>query len=143
MNIGKAAVASGISAKTIRYYEDSGLIPAANRTRAGYRVYSETDVHTLRFIQRARHLGLPVRDIRQLLALWRDRSRTSAEVKGLALAHMSVLDRKLASLQSMRRTLEHLIAHCQGDDRPDCPILDDLAGRGAVSSRNDVGSSLN
>jgi Cu(I)-responsive transcriptional regulator len=143
MNIGQAAQASGLSVKTIRYYEDTGLIPAAGRTRAGYRDYSEKEVHTLRFIQRARRLGLSVQSIRQLLALWQDRNRASAEVKALALAHVTVLDRKLADLQAMRGTLQHLIAHCEGDERPDCPILDDLAGEGTKLLGEDTRPSLN
>jgi Cu(I)-responsive transcriptional regulator len=143
MNIGQAATASGVSAKTIRYYEVTGLIPAASRTEAGYRVYDEQDVHTLRFIQRARRLGFSVESIRQLLALWQDRNRESAEVKNLALAHMAVLDQKLTGLQSMKRTLERLIAHCQGDERPDCPIVDDLAGQRPGAPRNDTASSIN
>jgi MerR family copper efflux transcriptional regulator len=143
MNIGQAAQASGLSAKTIRYYEDTGLIPAAGRTRVGYRDYNEKEVHTLRFIQRARRLGVPVKGIRRLLALWQDRNRTSADVKALALAHVTVLDRKLADVQAMRRTLQHLIAHCEGDERPDCPILDDLAGQGTELQVEDISTSLN
>jgi MerR family copper efflux transcriptional regulator len=143
MNIGQAAQASGLSAKMIRYYEDTGLIPAAGRTMAGYREYNEKEVHTLRFIQRARRLGVPVQSIRQFLALWQDRNRTSAEVKALALAHVTVLDRKLADLQAMRRTLQHLISHCRGDERPDCPILDDLAGQSTELLIEDTRPSLN
>ena len=127
MNIGQAAAASGMPAKTIRYYEDIGLIPAASRTGAGYRAYDTKARPLLRFIHGARQLGFSMQDIRRLLALWQDRSRASADVKALTLAHLSVLERKLADLQTMRRMLEHLIAHCEGDDRPDCPILDDLA----------------
>ncbi|KUM25605.1 hypothetical protein AU467_25905 [Mesorhizobium loti] len=143
MNIGQAAQASGISAKTIRYYEDTGLIPAADRTGAGYRVYDENDVHTLRFIQRARRLGFSVQTVRRLLALWQDRNRTSADVKTLAVAQMVEVNQKLASLQAMRRTLEHLIAHCEGDDRPDCPILDDLAAQEKKRSRQTADTGLN
>ncbi|MFC0808874.1 Cu(I)-responsive transcriptional regulator [Ensifer sp. P24N7] len=127
MNIGQAAAASGIPAKMIRYYEETGLIPTASRTRAGYRAYDAKEVQTLRFIHRARQLGFSMHDIRRLLALWQDRNRASADVKALALAHLTVLDLKLAHLQTMRRALEHLIVHYEGDDRPDCPILDDLA----------------
>ncbi|MFJ1311894.1 Cu(I)-responsive transcriptional regulator [Agrobacterium sp. P15N1-A] len=127
MNIGQAATASGIPAKMIRYYEETGLIPAASRTECGYRAYDTKDVQTLRFIHRARHLGFSMEDIRQLLSLWQDRHRTSADVRALALAHITGLDLKLENLQTMQRTLKHLIAHCEGDDRPDCPILDDLA----------------
>jgi len=142
MNIGQAAQASGISAKTIRYYENTGLIPAASRTRTGYRVYNEREVHTLRFIHRARRLGFSIQDIRRLLSLWQDRNRESADVKVLALSHLAVLDRKLANLQAMQRTLEHLIAHCEGNDRPDCPILDDLAGTVTVRTGEEIGSQL-
>ena len=131
MNIGQAAAASGVSAKTIRYYEDTGLIPAAGRSNAGYRVYDQNDVHTLRFIQRSRQLGFPVASVRQLLALWQDRNRNSAEVRTLALAQIDLLRQKLAALQAMERSLQHLAAHCQGDQRPECPILDDLAERKA------------
>lgn len=143
MNIGQAAQASGLSAKTIRYYEDTGLIPAASRTMAGYRDYNGKEVHILRFIQRARRLGVPVQSIRQLLALWQDRNRASADVKALALAHVTVVDRKLADLQAMRRTLQHLIAHCKGDDRPECPILDDLAGQSTELLIEDTRPRLN
>jgi MerR family copper efflux transcriptional regulator len=142
MNIGQAAAASGISAKTIRYYEDTGLVPVADRTGAGYRVYNENDVHTLRFIQRARRLGFSMGSIRQLLTLWQDRNRASAEVKVLALAQMAELNQKLVGLRAMKRTLEHLAAHCQGDDRPDCPILDDLAGEKAVPPSSGVRSGF-
>lgn len=128
MNIGQAAKASGVSQRMIRHYEAIGLIPSAARTEAGYRVYSDADVHTLRFIGRARDLGFPLPDIELLVRLWHDRSRGSAEVKALAQTHMATLDRKIAELQSMRRTLEHLSATCHGDKRPDCPILDGLAG---------------
>lgn len=130
MNIGQAAEASGISAKTIRYYEDIGLIPAADRSDGGYRIYDKHAVHTLRFIHRSRELGFSMRDIRQLLTLWQDRQRASADVKQLARAHMEELDRKLEQLRSMRQTLEHLVEHCEGDNRPDCPILDGLSGQG-------------
>lgn len=143
MNIGQAAQASGMAAKTIRYYEDIGLLPAASRSRAGCRVYNEKEVHTLRFIHRARQLGFSMEGIRRLLALWQDRNRTSADVKALALAHVTALDRKLKDLRAMKRTLEHLIAHCEGDDRPDCPILADLAGKRTGFSAGNFGQSLN
>ncbi|MGH6808861.1 MAG: Cu(I)-responsive transcriptional regulator [Ensifer adhaerens] len=142
MNIGQAAQASGLSAKTIRYYEINGLLPAASRSRAGYRVYDEKEVHTLRFIHRARQLGFSMQDIRQLLTLWQDRDRASADVKALALAHASVLDRKLADVQAMLRTLRHLIAYCEGDNRPECPILDDLAGESTELPIRDIRPSL-
>lgn len=131
LNIGQAAQGSGLSAKTIRYYQNTRLMPAAGRTRAGYRDYDKNEVYTLRLIHRARRLGFSMDDIRRLLTLWQDRNRTSADIKTLALSHPTALDRKLAELQAMQRTLEHLVAHCDGDERPDCPILDDLAGPGA------------
>lgn len=126
MNIGHAAEASGVSAKMIRYYEQTGLIPPAQRTESGYRDYSETDVHMLRFIRRARDLGFSVHQIEDLLKLWTDRSRKSADVKALARAHIEQLRRKILELESMSETLEHLVGCCSGDDRPDCPILADL-----------------
>jgi Cu(I)-responsive transcriptional regulator len=127
MNIGEAAKVSGVSAKMIRYYEATGLIAKASRSDAGYRHYSEMDVHTLRFIRRARDLGFTMEQIAQLLALWRDRSRRSADVKRLALAHIAVLRHKIAELEAMAATLSHLATHCHGDDRPHCPILANLA----------------
>ena len=127
MTIGEAAKASGVSAKMIRYYEATGLIAKASRSDAGYRHYSETDVHTLRFIRRARDLGFTMEGIAELLALWRDRSRRSADVKRVALAHVDALKHKIAALDAMAATLSHLAAHCHGDDRPHCPILADLA----------------
>ncbi|WP_233234779.1 Cu(I)-responsive transcriptional regulator [Bordetella sp. LUAb4] len=126
MNIGQAATATGISAKMIRYYEGIGLIDAAGRTEAGYRVYSDHDLHTLRFIRRARDLGFSIEVMRDLLALWRDRGRASADVKRIALEHVAELERKAAALRQMADTLQHLAAHCHGDQRPDCPIIDEL-----------------
>jgi Cu(I)-responsive transcriptional regulator len=128
MTIGQAAKASHVSAKMIRHYESIGLLSKAQRTNAGYRLYDGTDVHTLRFIQRARSLGFPLETIKTLLALWRNRRRSSAQVKDLATKHVVDLERKIAEMQSMVRTLKHLAHNCHGDDRPDCPILDDLAG---------------
>lgn len=127
MNIGTAAKRSGVPAKTIRYYEGVGLIPSAGRTAAGYRVYSDADVETLRFIHRARALGFSVREVAALLALWQDRGRASADVRALALDHVAGIDARIAELQAMRRTLMALVDICAGDDRPDCPILDGLA----------------
>ena len=126
MNIGDAAAASGVSAKMIRHYESIGLIAAA-RSGNGYRVYADRDVAVLRFIRHARDLGFPLEDIRRLLMLWQDRGRASAEVKRLALAHVEALESKADSLRTMAASLRHLAAHCHGDSRPDCPILDDLA----------------
>jgi MerR family copper efflux transcriptional regulator len=127
MNIGEAAATSGVSAKMIRYYEEIGLTPPAARTASGYRVYAENDVHTLRFIRRARDLGFSVEEMAELLALWRDRRRASADVKRIALAHVDDLERRMRELQEMATTLRHLAASCHGDDRPDCPIIDGLA----------------
>ena len=128
MNIGQAARRSGVPAKTIRYYETIGLIDRAERSDGNYRVYGSSDVETLRFIQRARSLGFSVSEVAELLALWRDRSRSSARVKALAQRHLTDMDRKIAELRSMRATLERLVERCHGDQRPECPILDDLAG---------------
>ena len=127
MNIGQAANHSSISAKTIRYYESIGLIPEAGRTESGYRTYGEKDVQTLRFIHHARNLGFSVKDVSTLLDLWRDQKRASADVKAFALAHIEEVDRKIAELRKIRDTLTHLTLRCHGDDRPDCPILDELA----------------
>ncbi len=127
MNIGEASRASGVSAKMIRYYEATGLIAPAARSGSGYRTYGEGDVHTLRFVRRSRDLGFPVDQIAGLLQLWRDEGRASADVKRMALAHVAALDAKAAELQAMSRTLRHLAACCHGNDRPQCPIIDDLA----------------
>ena len=128
MNIGEAARLSGMNAKTIRYYEDVGLIHPAGRTAAGYRDYSNADVHMLQFLARARGLGFSVNVCRELLSLYRDRSRASADVKAIASTHVDEISRKIDELQSMKDTLQSLISRCHGDDRPDCPILADLAG---------------
>ena len=127
MNIGEAASESGVPAKTIRYYESIGLIPPAVRAENGYRNYSPFDIETLKFIQHARRLGFSVKDVDGLLELWRDKSRTSADVKALALKHISDVEKRIAELQSIRNTLIDLTDRCHGDDRPDCPILEDLA----------------
>ncbi len=126
MNIGLAAKQSGISAKMIRYYESIGLIGPAVRTDSGYRVYSDQDLHTLRFVRRARDLGFSVEQMNELLALWKDRSRASADVKRIALEHVGELERKAEALREMAATLKHLAQHCHGDERPDCPILENL-----------------
>ncbi len=128
MNIGEAAKVSGVSAKMIRYYEETGLIAKADRSRSGYRIYGDSEVHTLQFIRRARDLGFSVKAIGQLLELWQDRERASADVKAVALSHVAELKGKIAELEAMSKTLLHLAKNCQGDKRPDCPILDDLAG---------------
>ncbi|MFC5428648.1 Cu(I)-responsive transcriptional regulator [Paraburkholderia denitrificans] len=127
MNIGEAARESGVTAKMIRYYESVGLLAPKGRTASGYRVYGMEEVHVLRFVRQARRLGFLVDDIRLLLALWHDRLRASAEVKAIALAHVADLNQRIAELTQMRDTLTHLAAHCNGDDRPDCPILEQLA----------------
>ena len=127
VNIGQAAKLSGVSAKMIRHYEEVGLIPAVSRTEAGYRQYSEAEVHSLRFIRHARDLGFSIAQIGELVGLWQNRRRSSSRVKALALAHVAELERKLASLQAMKDTLQHLATCCHGDDRPECPILDRLA----------------
>ena len=127
VDIGDAARASGVSARMIRHYEETGLVPRPGRTAAGYRIYGPADVHALRFVKRARDLGFSMEEIGKLLALWNDRRRASSDVKRLALKHVAELDRKIAELESMRRTLAELARHCHGDHRPDCPILEDLA----------------
>ncbi len=134
MTIGDAAEASGVSAKMIRYYESIGLMPAAERTASGYRTYGDTEVNTLRFIRRARDLGFPVERIRLLLDLWRDRARSSAEVRSLAEQQVATLATRIAELEAMRKALLHLVHACHGDGRPDCPILEDLATAPAPSA---------
>ena len=127
LNIGEAARQSGVTAKMIRHYEAIGLLPAARRTGSGYRVYGDTDVRTLQFIHRSRALGFSLEQIGSLLALWQDKGRASADVRRLASEHIEELDRKIAELESMKRTLASLADSCHGDGRSDCPILDDLA----------------
>lgn len=127
MNIGQASKSSGVSQRMIRHYEEIGLTPKAARRESGYRDYSEVDVHRLTFIRRARDLGFSIEEIGQLLALWQDTGRASADVKALALARAEELHRKAEALEAMRRTLLHLASNCQGNNRPDCPILEDLA----------------
>ena len=127
MNIGQAAAASTVSAKMIRHYEALGLLPKVPRTESGYRQYDEASVHTLRFIRRARDLGFAIKEIAALLGLWRNRRRASADVKRIALAHADDLQRRIDEMQAMQRTLQHLAHCCHGDERPQCPILDDLA----------------
>lgn len=131
MNIGEAATASGISSKMIRYYEQIGLLPPALRSDAGYRIYAAPELRTLGFIRRARDLGFSVDTMRELLALWQDRDRSSAEVKRIAQQHIDALIAKARALQEMAQALQHLTAHCHGNDRPECPILDALDQPGA------------
>ena len=126
-NIGEAARASGVTAKMIRHYESIGLMKAAQRSGAGYRIYSAQDVRVLQFIHRGRALGFSLDQIKSLLALWDDKARASADVRALAQSHIAELNRKIGEMEAMRRTLETLAASCHGDARSDCPILDDLA----------------
>ncbi|WP_440982840.1 Cu(I)-responsive transcriptional regulator [Shinella sumterensis] len=134
MNIGEAAEATGVTAKMIRHYEQIGLIKAAGRTGAGYRVYGANDLSTLSFIRRSRDLGFSVAQIRDLLALWQDRARASSEVKRIASDHIAEMRAKMRLLEDMVGTLEHLSANCHGDARPDCPILQQLATGNAETS---------
>jgi MerR family copper efflux transcriptional regulator len=133
MNIGEASSATGVSAKMIRYYESIGLIRAPLRTGSNYRVYGADEVHVLRFVKRARTLGFSVEETATLLGLWQDKSRASAEVKDVATGHIMALETKIAELQGMVKTLKHLAHCCGGNNRPDCPILDDLAGEHPIS----------
>ena len=136
VTIREAVARSGVSAKMIRHYEAIGLIPPPTRAENNYRFYDPRLVHELGFIHRARELGFSIADIKALLSLWRDRNRPSAEVKAIALSHIEALDTKVDALRAMSATLSHLAAHCHGDDRPDCPILDELAGdQSATQSR--------
>lgn len=127
VHIGQAAAWSGVTPKMIRHYEKLGLLASVHRSDSGYRLYSEADVHTLRFIKRARDLGFAMRDIAGLLSLWHDRKRSSAQVKRIAQRHLAQLRERIEHLQAIERSLQQLSACCHGDDRPDCPILDDLA----------------
>ena len=128
MTIGEAARASGVSAKMIRYYEQTGLIPQVGRTGSGYRTYGPKDVRILRFVRRARDLGFPMEKVADLLALWRDRGRASADVRHLARQQIQALELRIREMQDMKATLDHLVHACAGDNRPDCPILADLGG---------------
>ncbi len=134
MHISEAAARSRLPAKTIRYYEEAGLIGPAARETNGYRDYSERDVHLLRFVQRARSLGFAMQDCRELLSLYDNKRRSSADVKAIALRRLGEIERKLAELESLRAVLSDLVERCHGDDRPDCPILDNLAGSNLVGS---------
>lgn len=133
MNIGEAASGTGVSAKMIRHYESIGLIAPSARTDAGYRIYGERDLHALRFVKRARSLGFSLDQIRNLLSLWQDTERASADVKAIALSHVAELENRIAELTDMRDTLIRLAQECGGDFRPDCPILQDLAAAGSNS----------
>ena len=135
MNIGKVAKLSGLPAKTIRYYEDIGLVEP-ERGQNGYRHYSQNDLHTLRFLQRARSLGFSIEQCRELLSLYEDHDRASADVKSIAQAHLKEVEAKLVELSGMRTALEHLVESCRGDERPDCPIMDDLALIGQTARRS-------
>lgn len=128
VNIGQAAQLSGISPKMLRHYEGLGLLGAVRRTDSNYRQYAESDVHTLRFIRRARDMGFTLDEIRDLVNLWHNRRRSSDTVKRIAQKHIDELAERIAALEAMRRTLQDLVQRCPGNDRPDCPILDDLGG---------------
>ncbi|WP_425199007.1 Cu(I)-responsive transcriptional regulator [Polaromonas sp.] len=128
MNIGEAARRSGVSAKMVRHYESLGLLPQVHRSDSGYRQYTEAEVHTLRFIKRARDLGFSMAEIAELVSLWQNRRRASASVRRIAQKHADELAQRIAAMQSMQQTLAQLVHCCQGNDRPECPILDDLAG---------------
>ena len=128
VTIGEAARRSGVSAKMLRHYESLGLLGTVNRTDSGYRLYSDADVHTLRFIKRSRDLGFSMAEIAELVNLWQDHSRASASVKQVAQKHLDDLAQRIEAMQAMQRSLQNLLHHCHGDGRPDCPILDDLAG---------------
>ena len=134
-NIGEAARRSGVSAKMVRHYESLGLLPEVHRTDAGYRQYGGNEVHTLRFIRRARDLGFSMAEIAELLKLWQNKRRSSAEVQRIARRHVEDLTERIEQLEAMRRTLQHLVHCCHGDDRPDCPILEEL-GTGAHQHRS-------
>jgi MerR family copper efflux transcriptional regulator len=133
MNIGQAARESGLSAKMIRHYESIGLLRPALRSDGGYRLYQEADLHTLGFIKRSRDLGFSLEEVARLLTLWQDRQRASADVKQLAGRHIEALNRRIDELSNLRDTLQHLTENCQGDDRPDCPILQELASGSGCS----------
>lgn len=136
MNIGEAAKSSGVSAKMIRHYESVGLFPEAVRTESGYRQYTDKEISTLRFIRQSRDLGFSIEQIRELLGLWQNRRRSSRQVRALAQAHLEELNSKLRELQEMKATLEHLVHCCQGDDRPDCPIIETLESTTSVVSED-------
>ncbi|MDG3441499.1 Cu(I)-responsive transcriptional regulator [Nitrospirillum amazonense] len=134
MNIGQASKASGVSVKMIRYYDEVGLVRPSSRSEGNYREYDAREINELRFIKRARSLGFDMAEIAQLLSLWRDRERSSREVKAIAQRHLADLDTRIREMQAMADTLRHLAHCCAGDDRPDCPILEDLSGTGAAQT---------
>ena len=142
MNIGQAAAASGVSAKMIRYYEEVGLIRPPLRAQNGYRSYEKSNIHELKFIRRARDLGFTVEQISGLMQLWRDRDRASGDVKRIALEHVGVLEAKLREIEEMANTLRHLAANCHGDERPDCPIIESLAGQECHASPAHLGKGF-
>jgi MerR family transcriptional regulator, copper efflux regulator len=128
VNIGQAAKVTGISAKTIRHYEAIGLMPRAARSESGYRRYQPSDLHLLKFVRQARAVGFSIADVKRLLALWQDRRRPAREVKRLAERQLTDIEARIGELEAIAGTLAHLVAHCRGDDRPECPILDAIAG---------------
>lgn len=136
MNIGEVAQMSEVKSKMIRRYEEQGIIPKAGRTDSGYRQYSEKDVHVLKFVKRARELGFSMKDIKQLVSLWKNKSRSSTQVKSIALKHQEELAKKSREIQAMLNTINNLVEHCYGDERPDCPILDGLDRKIKGSSRS-------
>jgi len=127
VNIGEAAKISGVNARLIRHYESIGIIPRASRSDSGYRVYSGSDVHILTFVKRARGLGFSMKEIKKLIGLWRNKNRTSSEIKALTLTHLTELEKKIVDLQRITKTLRHLAKRCHGDNRPECPILEELS----------------
>ncbi|WP_141733476.1 Cu(I)-responsive transcriptional regulator [Oligoflexus tunisiensis] len=135
MNIGEAAKAAGVNAKFIRHYEERGIIPKAARTESGYRVYSENDVHILVFVKHARGLGFSLPEIKKLVNLWRNKSRKSEDVKSITTKHIETLNTKIRELESIKAALEDLALHCHGDERPDCPILENFASKGSAKAR--------
>ena len=136
MNIGQVALKTGLPAKTIRYYESVGLIPTASRRANGYRSYDTLDVHTLHFVHRARSLGFSMAEVQELIALWRNKSRASAGVKAIAIEKIGEIDRKIGELKTIRRALLYLAERCRGDDRPECPILEELSIEGSYRNES-------
>lgn len=137
-NIGEAARQSDVSAKMVRHYESLGLLPSVHRTDSGYRQYGDKEVHTLRFIKRSRDLGFSMAEIADLLKLWQNRRRPSADVRRIAIKHVDDLNQRMAEMEAMKHTLEHLIHGCQGNQRPDCPILDELGNRPYLPPKNEL-----